>query len=206
MVLGILLVIGLVHYFHGMDLVINKRNVFQHDVKGQFLFLSLIIILCTVGFPRQVVCFTSGVLYGFEMGILYAVVATVLGAIFAYLWALWLGGEWAKKYLAHKKIKKLDKFIRENPFSSVLMFRLMPVGSSLLLNVTCGIIGIRFTSFVAAAFLGSTPQTIVFVLLGSGVRIGHMGQISLSLILFLASAFLGLWLMKSSFARKSDLS
>lgn len=205
MIVGIVLVAFFARYFHGLDLFLSDHHMLQKGAKGQIIFLLVAILMCAIGFPRQVVCLTAGVVYGFWLGFLYATIATIIGAIITYSWALWLGKDWGAKYLAHSKLQKISRFIRENPFNAVLMCRLMPVGSSVVLNTTAGVVGIQWLPFLGATFLGSMPQTIVFVLLGSGVRIGHTGQIILSAVLFIASAGLGIFLMKRSFSKKNDL-
>lgn len=205
MVVGIVIVAFFARYFHGLDLFLSDHHMLQTGAKGQIIFLLVAILMCAIGFPRQVVCLTAGVVYGFWLGFLYATIATIIGAVTTYSWALWLGKDWGAKYLAHSKLKKISRFIRENPFNAVLMCRLMPVGSSVVLNTTAGVVGIQWLPFLGATFLGSMPQTIVFVLLGGGVRIGHTGQIILSAILFIVSAGLGMFLMKRSFSKKNDL-
>lgn len=202
MVFGIVAVFLLARYFHGFDLFLNNHTLLRRGVKGPVIFLLIAIIMCMIGFPRQVVCLTAGVVYGFWFGILYATIATVMGAVLAYNWAKWLGRDWGEKYLSHSKLKKIQRFIRTNPFHTILICRLMPIGSSVLLNTTAGIIGIPFLSFVGATFLGSFPQTIVFVLLGGGIRIGHTGQIIVSLVLFLISIGIGIVLMRRNFNKK----
>lgn len=205
MILGIVIVLLLARYFHGFDLLLNDHNLLRQGVKGPLIFLSIAILMCMVGFPRQIVCLTAGVVYGFWFGIFYATIATVIGAILAYNWARWLGQEWGKKYLSHAKLKKIHHFIQTNPFHTILICRLMPVGSSVLLNTMAGIVGISITPFIGATFLGSFPQTVVFVLLGGGIRIGHFGQIFISIFLLILSVSIGLFLMKRSFTKKDDL-
>lgn len=205
MVFGIVIVLLLARYFHGFDLFLNDHTLLRRGIKGPLIFLSIAIIMCMVGFPRQLVCLTAGVVYGFWLGIFYATIATVIGALLAYNWARWLGHEWGKKYLSHAKLKKIHHFIQTNPFHTVLICRLMPVGSSVLLNTMAGIVGIPVMPFICATFLGSFPQTVVFVLLGGGIRIGHFGQITLSLLLLAVSILAGLILMKRSFNKKDDL-
>ncbi|CAI3938280.1 TVP38/TMEM64 family (TVP38) (PUBMED:20889782) [Commensalibacter communis] len=205
MVMGIVFVACFARYFHGLDLFLRDQNLLKSGTQGQVIFLFIAISMCAIGFPRQVVCLTAGVVYGFWLGFLYATIATIVGAVITYSWALWLGKDWGAKYLSHAKLKKVSRFIRDNPFSAVLMCRLMPVGSSVVLNTTAGIMGVGWLPFLGATVLGSMPQTIVFVLLGGGVRIGHTGQIILSAVLFTLSAGLGIFLMKRSFSKKNDL-
>ncbi len=205
MVLGIVIVLLLARYFHGFDLFLNNHTLLRRGIKGPLIFLSIAIIMCTIGFPRQIVCLTAGIVYGFWFGIFYATIATVVGAIIAYNWARWLGHEWGKKYLFTSRLRKIHHFIQINPFHTVLICRLMPIGSSVLLNTMAGIVGISILPFLCATFLGSFPQTVVFVLLGGGLRIGYASQIIISLLLLVISITVGLFLMKRSFNKKNDL-
>lgn len=203
MVLGILILVLVTRYFHIIDVFLNDKTLLRHGLQGKVVFLIIAIIMCAVGFPRQIVCFTAGIVYGFLIGTVLATIATICGALLAFGWALWLGHQWAQKYLEHAKLRWISNFIRQHPFSSVLTCRLMPVGSSLLVNMAAGVVGIHFWPFIMATFLGSLPQTLVFVLLGGGVRIGHTDQIIFSLILLALSAGLGAFLMRKTITNKN---
>ncbi|WP_025813707.1 TVP38/TMEM64 family protein [Komagataeibacter kakiaceti] len=72
----------------------------------------------------------------------------------------------------------------------------MPVGSALLLNLASGMLGVRAASFALATVLGSLPQTIVFVLVGTGMRLGSADRLGVAAVLFGLSALVGLWLMR----------
>ena len=50
--------------------------------------------------------------------------------------------------------------------------------------------------FLAASALGYLPQTVVFVLLGSGVRVGKAEQLALAAALFVAASLIGLYLLR----------
>ena len=93
---------------------------------------------------------------------------------------------------------RLDDFIGRNPFTAILTLRLLPVGSSLMLSLLAGVLDVRILPFVGATLLGSLPQTVIFVLVGSGARIGHMAQIGLGIALFVASAIGGVLLLRRS--------
>ena len=54
-----------------------------------------------------------------------------------------------------------------------------------------------FAPFLAASLLGYVPQTLVFALLGSGVRVSEFAQLALGAALFLASMTLGFFLMRA---------
>jgi uncharacterized membrane protein YdjX (TVP38/TMEM64 family) len=86
--------------------------------------------------------------------------------------------------------------LRQNPFSSALALRLLPVGNNLALNLLAGLSGIALWPFLAASALGYLPQTIIFALLGKGVRVDGTWQMVLAAALLLVSVGLGLWLLR----------
>jgi uncharacterized membrane protein YdjX (TVP38/TMEM64 family) len=107
------------------------------------------------------------------------------------LWARMVGRDWARRRLLRGRLARLDGFVSANPFTAILTLRLLPVGSSLMLSLFAGVLDVRILPFASATLLGSLPQTAIFVLVGSGARIGHMAQIGLGFVLFLASGLLG---------------
>ena len=70
-----------------------------------------------------------------------------------------------------------------------------------MLNLLAGVSGAGFVPFMLATLLGSLPQTVVFVLLGGGARIGHGWQVGLAAVLFAGSGALGLWLARRMASR-----
>jgi len=152
-------------------------------------------LYCALGLPRQVLCLAAGVAFGVPEGFALATVATVGGGCLGFAWARWVARAWVRRRFG-ATIARLDRFVAAGPFLSVLMLRLMPVGSALMVNVVGGISGIGLAPFALATILGSAPQTAVFVLLGAGTRLGHGGQIALAVGLFAVSGVLGVWLMR----------
>jgi uncharacterized membrane protein YdjX (TVP38/TMEM64 family) len=56
--------------------------------------------------------------------------------------------------------------------------------------------GIAALPFVAASALGYLPQTLIFALLGKGVRVDGVWQLTLAAVLLAASVAIGFWLLK----------
>ncbi len=50
--------------------------------------------------------------------------------------------------------------------------------------------------FLLASAIGYVPQTVVFALLGGGVRVDRGEQLLLAAALFVLASVLGLWLMR----------
>ena len=171
----------------------------REGAKGRLLFLLAGSLICALGLPRQAVCFAGGIAYGLAEGALLSTVATVAGCLLGFGWARLAGRGWARHRLegrARGWLARLDRRVSARPFATVLFFRLLPVGSSLALNLAAGVLGIAVLPFAAATLLGSLPQTVIFTLLGAGTRIGHGVQVLLAIALFAASGATGLMLMR----------
>ncbi|MFT5539807.1 MAG: putative membrane protein YdjX (TVP38/TMEM64 family), partial [Alphaproteobacteria bacterium] len=81
-------------------------------------------------------------------------------------------------------------------FSTALLIRLLPVGSNLLTNLAAGVSGVRAVPFVAGSTLGYVPQTLIFALVGSGLHIEPALRIGASVVLFVVSGMLGVYLFR----------
>ena len=162
---------------------------------GSILFVAAGAAFTGVGLPRQVLSFLGGYAFGFLAGTALALLSTVAGCVGAFYYARFLGRQ---PVLAKfpRRIAKIDDFLSDNPLSMTLLIRLLPVGSNLVVNLGAGVSGIGAASFLAASAIGYLPQTMVFTLLGSGINVEPSLRISLSVVLFLISAVLGVSLYR----------
>lgn len=158
-------------------------------------FVVLGAAACAVGVPRQVVAFAGGTAFGALLGAQLALLAMLLGAAASFFYARAIGREWARRRLKGG-FARLDRFLAENPFTATLTLRLLPVGNNLALNLLAGLSGIPALPFFAASALGYVPQTVVFSLLGKGVRVDGAVQIAVGVALFVVSGALGLVLLR----------
>ena len=181
--------------------------VLRHGVSGPLLFLLAGSLMCAVGMPRQAVCFAGGIAYGLPEGIALSSLATLCGCLLGLGWARLAGRDWARRRLDRRPggwLSRLDRLAAARPFGAVLTLRLLPVGSSLALNLAAGVLGTPVLPFAAATLLGSLPQTVVFTLLGHGARIGHDLQLVIAVLLFLLSGIVGLALLRRLPPKRSD--
>ena len=166
---------------------------------GEAMFVLVAAFATAVGVPRQSVAFLGGYAFGVVMGSGLALAAQLLGCALAFLWARAVGRGWAERRLNGRfgaRLRPLVGTLRANPFSAALALRLLPVGNNLALNLLAGLSGIAALPFLAASALGYLPQTVIFALLGKGVRVDGVWQMSLAVGLFAVSAGLGLWLLR----------
>jgi uncharacterized membrane protein YdjX (TVP38/TMEM64 family) len=170
-------------------------------IPAEAVFVALGTAACMVGVPRQVVAFAGGTAFGALVGSVLSLLAMVAGCAGSFLWARAVGRAWARRRIAEAfsgRLARLDRFIAENPFTATLTLRLLPVGNNLALNLLAGLSGVALAPFLAGSAIGYIPQTVVFALLGKGVRVDGAIQLTLGLALFAISVALGLWLLRRS--------
>ena len=164
--------------------------------QGPFAFVLACGLFCAVGFPRQLVATAAGLAWGFWAGAPLALAAMMVGCAIDFWWTRLLARRWAARFLAGGRMARLDRFLQANPFRATLTIRLLPLGNNVATNLLAGISGIAATPFLLASALGYVPQTIVFALLGGGVRVSGPAQMALAAALLAASVALGIALLR----------
>ena len=162
---------------------------------GMALFVGVGTLFTAAGFPRQVVAFLGGYAFDLLPGTLLALLASTLGCALAFFYARLLGRSLVRRHFG-ARIRKLDDILSARPFLSALVIRFLPVGSNIATNLIAGVSRVGAVAFIAGSALGYAPQTLVFVLIGSGVHIDPTLRIGLAVALFVASAAIGVSLYR----------
>lgn len=179
----------------GMDESWIDSYVRGQGLKGWLIFTALGGLLAGVGFPRQVLSFLGGYAFGVVKGTTIAVLATGVGCILTFTFARFLGRGYVQRKFP-RKIKRIDDFLSENTFFMTLLIRLLPAGSNVATNAAAGVTKVNPVPFVLGSVVGYIPQTLVFALAGSGVELNPQWSIALSVVLFVVSGFLGVYLYR----------
>lgn len=178
------------------------QETLTHDLarggwKGELLFIALSTLLIALGLPRQIPAFAAGYAFGPLYGTALALIAQTTACGLDFIWARAVAREFCRRKFGARLVW-VDKHLTRHPFTATLMLRLMPVGNNLILNLAAGLTSVRMAPFVAASTLGFIPQTLVFALLGKGSAQNHAYLLLLGGGTFLASALLGLFLLRKN--------
>ncbi len=175
------------------------RTIRDEGLVGEAIFLAVGTAMTAAGLPRQTVAFLGGYAYGVVLGAALALLAQLLGCAASFWWARLIGRRWAERRMAGRfgaRLRPLRDALAADTFGATLAIRLLPVGNNLALNLLAGAAGIRLAPYLAASAIGYLPQTLVFALLGKGVRVDGAWQMALSAALLLVSVALGLRLLR----------
>lgn len=186
-------VIDVTHVGGLLDKAWIDSQVRGHGLAGEALFVAAGALFTAIGLPRQVVSFLAGYAFGLLLGSLIGLLAALAGCMAGFYYARLIGRELVAARFPHR-VRRLDDFIHEHPFTMTLLIRLLPVGSNLVTNLAAGVSSVRGASFLAGSALGYVPQTVIFALVGSGITLQPVFRIGLGAALFIVSGALGVYL------------
>ena len=166
-----------------------------HGLAGELLLIAVGAVTTAVGLPKQLVAFLAGYAFGFAEGTAVALAAAVLGCICAFAYARLLGRDLVAAKFPNR-IRRVDAFLRDNPMSTTLAIRLLPVGNNLATNLVAGVSSVRPVPFVVGSAIGYLPQTMAFALAGSGVHLEPVSRFAIAAALLVGSAMLGVRLYR----------
>lgn len=182
---------------HGAAQATLTRELTQGGWRGESLFIALSTLLIALGLPRQIPAFAAGYAFGPLYGTLLALMAQTIACALDFVWARAVARDLCRRKFG-ARLAWVDRLLVRHPFTAALMLRLMPIGNNLLLNLAAGLTSVRMLPFLAASTLGFIPQTLVFALFGKGSMHNHFDLLVLGALTFLASALLGLFLLRKN--------
>lgn len=165
----------------------------RHGISGLLVMTLAGATFTGLGAPRQLLAFVLGFSLGGISGTLLSTLAAAIGATGCFFTARWL----LRKSLSlrfNQRMSQFNDLFREQTLLKVLMVRLMPVGSNVIINLLAGCSGIRYVPFLAGSTIGYLPQMLVFALAGAGIGSANEYQLILSFVLFVIASVIGAFL------------
>jgi uncharacterized membrane protein YdjX (TVP38/TMEM64 family) len=162
---------------------------------GAFMYTALVMLLSPLGFPRQALAALGGYAFGAFQGTILACLGLVFGCAAGFFYARLLARSVLRRKPG-KKIQRLDAFLSRNPFAAAAAVRCFPLGNNALTSMAAGLTSIPALPFIAGSGLGYVPQTVIFALLGSGIRVDPLWRSVLAALLFVLAAAIGFVLYK----------
>jgi uncharacterized membrane protein YdjX (TVP38/TMEM64 family) len=132
------------------------------------LAFILIYNLATLLFiPASLLTLGGGALYGIVWGTVYVLLASTLGAVFAFLIGRYVARGWICQWIqAHPQFKAIDAALAQQGLKIVFLTRLSPLFPFNLLNDLFGITCVSLKNYVIGS-LGMIPGTFLYVYFGS---------------------------------------
>lgn len=198
LVLLLVLILWLLYHFPLSSLVDHQAIAEWIDdwgFLGTISFVSVGILATAVGLPRQLMAFVGGYSFGVVIGLAVSLLAAIGGCFLCF--------QLSRRILRRRVMKRfggtvqfLNRLMRDDAFFKIIVLRLQPLGTNLATNLAAGVTTLSTPVFIGSSFLGYIPQMLVFSLMGSGVRVQSSTQLTVSVVLFIVSLLLGVWLYR----------
>jgi uncharacterized membrane protein YdjX (TVP38/TMEM64 family) len=151
----------------------------------------LIFIIATIAFiPGLPVTILSGILFGAFWGTVYVVIGSTIGVSVSFLIGRYIGRDMVVKAVEkNSKMTSLDKFIKEQGNTILIVSRLVPIFPFNLQNYAYGITDIKFSTYFWYSLIFMIPGTFIYTCFGA---LSYSEIPSTKLVLYFSILLIGL--------------
>jgi len=155
------------NHYHQQILDFEKNHVFQFTVI--YVISYILLIACCI--PGTILFdLLAGFIYGPVIGTILVLVSYLSGAILNFLLVRFLF-----KDILHQKFSHLRHIVlrdggRTRTAYNLIGLRFIPVIPFWLLNILAAILDIPLITFITTTFIGIIPTSVIYVVLGNGVK------------------------------------
>ena len=148
----------------------------QHPIGGPFTYIVCVIIATVLFVPGSGSMMIGGFLFGLVPGFLFAAVGISVGAQCAFMTGRMGARQWVEQKIANnRRIKAIEKGLREEAFLIVVLTRLSLIIPFNVLNYAYGVTSVGPRTHLFATMAGMLPAVALYVYLGTLAR--DLGQI-----------------------------
>lgn len=151
-----------------IQVLLQLIDLMRNSLYGPLIYGLIYAIRPLTFFSAGLLTIAGGYLFGPVWGIIYTLFASNLSATVAYFIGRYFGGGLLDTQESGGMIQRYAARLRQNSFETVLIMRLVLLPYDFV-NYLCGLLRIRYQSYILASILGSFPGTVAFVLFGASV-------------------------------------
>lgn len=157
-----------------LENLVQRRAELTALVNGHYAamlvaFVAIYLSAVALSVPGAVLLtIGGGMLFGWFIGGLAAVVGATAGATLLFLIARFALADFVRRR-AGPRLGAISEGFRADAFSYLLFLRLVPIFPFWLVNLAPALAGVGLPTFVAATFLGIIPATFAFAAFGAGL-------------------------------------
>ncbi|HXW26476.1 MAG TPA: TVP38/TMEM64 family protein [Xanthobacteraceae bacterium] len=162
------------HRFVSLDTLVRHRAAIDAFIAARFglaiaAFVGVYVAVVALSIPgAAVLTVAGGVLFGWFVGGLAAIVGATVGATLVFLIARSACAEFILRRAGPLVAKAAQGFCAD-AFNYLLFLRLVPVFPFWLVNLAPALVGVGLGTFVLATALGIIPGTFAYSLVGAGL-------------------------------------
>lgn len=141
---------------------------------GPFVLVLSYAVGCVFAIPASLFIMAAAVIWGWKLGVVYAMAGALLGASASYFAGRFLGEGLLERF--GRAGEAVSKQVSNAGFMSMLIARLVPGPPFALWNYAAGIARMGFGDYFFATLIGTLPAHIVFAYCADALFNGTMSQ------------------------------
>src|SRR5438132_4351641 len=141
---------------------------------GPIVLIASYGIGCIFAIPASVFIIAAGIIWGWKLGVTYAMTGAMIGASASYFAGRFLGEGLLDRF--GKAGQAVSRQVSQNGFVSMLIARLIPGPPFAVWNYAAGIARMNFGEYFLATLLGTLPAHIIFAYCADALFNGTMSQ------------------------------
>lgn len=167
-------------YFSPLRAYLTREHVQQFITWLRGLWYGPIVLVlsygigCVFAIPASIFIMAAAVIWGWKLGVVYAMCGGLLGASASYFAGRFLGEGLLERF--GRAGEAVSKQVSNAGFVSMLIARLIPGPPFALWNYAAGIARMRFSDYFFATLIGTLPAHIVFAYCADALFNGTMSQ------------------------------
>ncbi|WP_294532749.1 TVP38/TMEM64 family protein [uncultured Rhodoblastus sp.] len=140
-----------------------------HGLGAALLFITAYTLVVAFSIPgAAIMTLAGGLLFGAVVGALFSVIGATFGSSILFLAARTALGDLLRRK-AGPLVTQMAEGFQRNAFNYLLFLRLVPAFPFWAVNLAAALLGMGFTQFLLATFLGIIPASAVFSSFGAGL-------------------------------------
>ncbi len=167
-------------YFTPLRQYFTRENVYHAVQHMRGLWYAPLVLIagyaigCVFAVPASIFVLAAGAIWGWKLGVLYAMCGALLGSSAAYFAGLFLGEGVLERF--GRAGAMVSRLANRNGFVSILIARLIPGPPFAVWNYAAGIARVNFGEYFVATLIGTLPAHIVFAYCADALFNGTMTE------------------------------
>ncbi len=167
-------------YFSPLRGYFTRENVYDavDRMRGlwyaPFVLIASYAVGCIFAIPASIFILAAGAIWGWKLGVTYAMCGAMLGSSAAYFTGQFLGEGLLDRF--GRAGAMVSRQVSRNGFVSMLIARLIPGPPFAVWNYAAGIARMNFGEYFLATLLGTLPAHLVFAYCADALFNGTMTE------------------------------
>ncbi len=132
------------------------------------VYVGLYVVATVFLLPGTPFTVAAGVVFGPWLGLGVVLIGATLGATGSFLVGRAVGRD-AVVQLTGRRVRAIDRALERNGLVSVLIMRLIPLFPFNVLNLVCGVTGLKLRDYIVGTAVGIIPGTALLVVAGGSI-------------------------------------